>query len=561
MGMIQLKQIEARILDKYRGKIDTSDAQDPEMALRTRGLAAWSVEELSGCSEAAAAGSVVDTFGDNGIDAIHIDASNSTVYLVQSKWSTNGTGSTAVGDIHKFVKGFEDLVNAEFGRFNAKVQAKQVDIEAALSDPAVKFILVLAHSGSSLLAKEGRQVIDDLLQDVNDPIETASFESLTQAELHGFLRRGVRGVQPDLRVTLHDWGHTQEPYAAYYGQVDAADIADWFATYRTSLFDKNLREFLGRSSEVNASLMATLRNNPERFWYLNNGVTVLCESVRKAAAGATMKKSGQFEFVGVSVVNGAQTVGCIGEAAAENGALVADARVMVRFISLEDCPEDFASEVTRGTNTQNRVERRDFVALDKEQVRIREELAIDGITYVIKSGEPTPPPASGFTVVEATIALACGQASSEMAVQAKREIGRLWIGAESSRVGSQYRRLFNSHTSGPDVWRFVRALRAIDASLLKEQARRIGRDRQIGVHGNRLLAHMVFQDLGASVSGGDEAAFAKVLAEIPTRVKDRYVDAVGVVGKTYGGNYLASLFKNASRCADVARQCLAITHP
>jgi hypothetical protein len=92
-------------LDKYRGKIDTSDAKDPEMALRTRGLAAWSVEELSGCTEAEAAASVVDDFGDNGVDAIHIDAPNSTVYLVQSKWSVNGTGSAATGDIHKFVKG------------------------------------------------------------------------------------------------------------------------------------------------------------------------------------------------------------------------------------------------------------------------------------------------------------------------------------------------------------------------------------------------------------------------------------------------------------------------
>ncbi|MDU0312769.1 AIPR family protein [Phycicoccus sp. M110.8] len=558
--MIQLNQIEARILDKYRGKIDTSDAKDPEMALRTRGLAAWSVEELSGCTEAEAAASVVDDFGDNGVDAIHIDATNSTVYLVQSKWSVNGTGSAATGDIHKFVKGFEDLVNAEFSRFNTKLQAKQSDIEAALSDPEVKFILVLAHTGSSPLAKEGREIIDDLLLDVNDPIETASFESLTQAELHGFLRRGVRGAQPDLRVTLHDWGYTQDPYSAYYGQVDAAEIADWYATYKTSLFDKNLREFLGRSSEVNASLMNTLRNTPERFWYLNNGITVLCESVRKAAAGATMKKSGQFEFVGVSVVNGAQTVGCIAEAAAEDADYVADARVTVRFISLENCPDDFASEVTRGTNTQNRVERRDFVALDKEQVRIREELAIDGITYVIKSGEPSPPAATGLTVVEATVALACADPSSELAVQAKREIGRLWVGAESPKGGSQYRRLFNSSTSGPHLWRYVRTLREIDACLLKEQSRRTGRDRQIGVHGNRLLAHIIFQDLGAGVTVGDEADFAKVLAGISSKVKDRYDDAVRVVGKSYGGNYLASLFKNATRCADVAKQCLAVTH-
>jgi hypothetical protein len=557
MGIIQLNQIQSRILEKYDGKVDVSDAADPDMALRTRGLAAWVVEELSGCTEAQAAHSVVDGFRDNGLDAIHVDDANSVVYLVQSKWSSNGSGSTAVGDIHKFIQGFRDLVNAEFDRFNEKVRAKQGDLEKALNDPNVTFMLVLAHTGTSPLAAEGRLVIDGLLSDVNDPIDTAAFESLTQAELHAFLRRGVRGAQPDLRVTLHEWGHTQDPYAAYYGQVDASAVADWFTTYRSALFDKNLREFLGRSSEVNASLLETLRSAPERFWYLNNGVTVLCERVAKAAAGSTMKKSGSFEFTGVSIVNGAQTVGCIGEAALEDPALVADARVMVRFISLENCPPDFASEVTRGTNTQNRVERRDFVALDREQTRVKEELAIDGITYAIKSGEASPDPSAGCSIVEATVALACAQSSPEMSVQAKREIGRLWVGAESVHPGSLYRRIFNSGTTGQAVWRAVRILRQIDKQLYVEQGKRSGRERQIGVHGNRILAHLVFQDLGIRVTEGDETAFGTAIADVPRLVESNYVKLVSVVNTGYGSNYLASLFKNAARCADLVRDCRA----
>lgn len=557
MGIVQLNQLQSRILSKFDGKVDVSDAPDPEAAARTRGLAAWVVEQLSGCSEDEAAGSVVDGFQDNGIDAVHIDGQSSTVYLVQSKWDSTGTGSMAAGDIHKFVQGFRDLVNAEFERFNDKVRAKQEALEQALGDPNVTFMLILAHTGSAPLSQEGRRIVEDLLKDVNDPIETAGFESLTQTELHAFLRRGAKGAQPDLRVTLHEWGHTQDPYPAYYGQVDAAAVAEWFATYRGSLFDKNLREFLGRSSEVNASLLDTLRNHPEHFWYLNNGVTVLCEKVGKAAAGSTMKKSGAFEFVAVSVVNGAQTVGCIGEAALEDPSLVADARVMVRFISLENCPPDFASEVTRGTNTQNRVERRDFVALDREQTRIREELAIDGITYAIKSGEATPDPSSGCSVVEATVALACAQATSEMAVQAKREIGRLWVGAESGSTGSLYRRMFNGRTSGQEVWRSVRTLREIDKNILVEQRKRAGRERQIGVHGNRILAHLVFTGLSPHVNAGTEEEFKETLAKVPALVRAHYETLVTVINDSYANNYLASLFKNAARCAEVVAACRA----
>lgn len=41
------------------------------------------------------------------------------------------------------------------------------------------------------------------------------------------------------------------------------------------------------------------------------------------------------------------------------------------MISLKHCPAGFADAVTVPTNTQNRVERRDFVALDPVQTAIR----------------------------------------------------------------------------------------------------------------------------------------------------------------------------------------------
>lgn len=556
MGIIQLNQIKTRVVEAYQPRLDLTDAQNPEVAVCTRGLAAWVIEQLSGCSAEDAAASVTDGYQDNGLDAIWIDDDASVVYLVQTKWSQDGSGSTAVGDIHKFVQGFRDLVNAEFGRFNEKVRAKQAALEEALNDPNVTFTLVLAHTGTSPLSIEGRRVIDDLVAEVNDPIYTASFESLTQSQLHGFLKRGVRGARPNLRVTLHEWGHTQDPYAAYYGQVDAADVAEWYQNHGASLFEKNIREFLGKSSEVNSSLLDTLRSTPEHFWYLNNGITVLCEKVGKSAAGGNLKKSGTFDFTGVSVVNGAQTVGCIGEAAADDPSIVADARVIVRFISLENCPPGFASEVTRGTNTQNRVERRDFVALDKEQARLREDLLIDGVTYSIRSGEATPNPESGCSIVEATVALACAQSSPELAVQAKREIGRLWVGAESGESDTLYRKIFNSRTTSIELWRLVRVLRRIDEALRLEQAKRLGRDKQIGIHGNRILAHLVFQALTGLIAGGDDDDdFDTLLGAVPDLVATRYAALIDVIEESYASNYLASLFKNAARCADIVEAC------
>src|SRR6266508_4810090 len=127
MGIVQLNQLKNRIGDTVAQHIDVSDvpAHDQDTVRLTRGLAAFVLTELMGATPKDAASAVTDGYQDNGIDAVAIDEDNSVVYLVQSKGSHAGKGSPLLGDVHKFIQGFRDLVNAEFNRFNTKMQAKQ----------------------------------------------------------------------------------------------------------------------------------------------------------------------------------------------------------------------------------------------------------------------------------------------------------------------------------------------------------------------------------------------------------------------------------------------------
>jgi hypothetical protein len=126
VGIVQLNQIRSKVLESVGGLVDVSDASgDVEVVKLTRGLAAWVITQLSGMSHKEAAAAVTDGSGDNGIDAIAVDAENSVVYVVQSKWDRKGRGSPALGDVHKFIQGFRDIINAEFDRFNNKLRDKQ----------------------------------------------------------------------------------------------------------------------------------------------------------------------------------------------------------------------------------------------------------------------------------------------------------------------------------------------------------------------------------------------------------------------------------------------------
>ena len=178
-------------------------------------------------------------------------------------------------------------------------------------------------------------------------------------------------------------------------------------------------------------------------------------------AGGTTRSAGTFECTGLSVVNGAQTIGSLSSCPETFADACALARVPIRIISLNGAPEGFSSLITKTNNTQNRIDARNFVALDPHQERLRAEFLIDKIDYEYRQGEIELSGARKLDLTEATIALACSQQEVDLAVQAKREIGKLW--EDISRP--PYRTLFNSSTTSEDIWERVVAFRRINEQL------------------------------------------------------------------------------------------------
>ena len=101
--------------------------------------------------------------------------------------------------------------------------------------------------------------------------------------------------------------------------------------------------------------------------------------------------------------------------------------IFIKIISLEGCPEGFGLNVTKKTNTQNKIDKRDFVSLDPEQERIKIELALESINYHYKRSDTTPKSdEQNYNVEEVMTSLACALENVDISVQAKREVGKLW---------------------------------------------------------------------------------------------------------------------------------------
>lgn len=506
--------------------------------------------QLGGMEAAAAAACVTDGSHDNGIDAIAVIPEEHRMIVVQAKWADDSRGSAALDDMIKFREGLDDMVQFKWENFNERAIDRREEIEELLLNPSVKIQVVFAHMGTGGLADDVRVRMDQYLADLNDPTETASFAYLDQSRLHRLLLDETQALDIDLSVDLSDWGQQDGPPRAVYGRVPAAEVARWVIDSGEQLFAKNVRVVLP-DSEVNEGLLTTLEESPESFWYFNNGITVLCNDIAKAPAGGSDRRAGSFEFRGSTIVNGAQTAGSLAKALELSSTDALDrASVMVRFISLEGAPADFARDVTRATNTQNRIGGRDFVSLDPEQARIKDEFKVEGLQYVYRSGEADPRPEDGCGIVQATIALACSH-SALLTTQAKREISRLWD--DISRA--PYKSLFNSSTTYLRVWRTVQVLRAVDDELASLVRGLEGREKLIAIHGNRALLHLAYSAIAMKKIEDPtfswDAEVGNARAELPRLLRIM----IDVVETDFPG-YPASLFKNATKVSTLVAQCL-----
>lgn len=551
MSKLHVNQIAGFLTKRLKNFVDLADYEHHEDAgqihkvFLTRALSALAVSSLADVELEGLCSNITDGQKDGGIDLIYFDAAERTLYLAQTKWHDDGHGSIELGDVLKFIEGVRKVLDDDVESLNEKIRARRPDIERALYDANAKFVLVLAHTGQEPLADEVSNAILSYVASQNDTSELMTLRVMRQGDLHQAVAEGVAGAPISLEVQLSGWGQIREPYFAVYGQVCAADVANWMRQFGSRLFESNLRQFLG-GSVVNEDIVATLVERPNDFWYFNNGITALALDVAKKPIGGSGTDSGIFECTGFSVVNGAQTVGAIHAASDKAPDVISKAMVPVRIISSKNSPAVFSNEVTRCTNTQNAIEKRDFVALDPEQERIRQELHIEGIDYAYKAGSNVGSGPQKFDLTEATVALACAHEEVSLAVQAKREISKLWDDISKA----PYKQLFNGGVAGPAIWSAVQALREVDKRLQVEAKKRQGREALICVHGNRFIQWGALRLL-ANGAGGIADALN------PVHVEKAVGEALGrtleSVRTHFSDAYPASLFKNLAKCRVLAK--------
>lgn len=436
----------------------------------SRSLAAYAIVGQCEIDDTTAAGAIADGSDDGGIDALYFDRAGNRLIFVQSKFKRTGT-APAQNEVLKTINGVKALQERRFNEFNAAIRNRLDEIEEALDTPGVKLELLLVFLGD-VVGPHATHDLNAFRDQQNRFSEVMDWHAVGLELICGWLVAEQLPASVDDQITLENWFGITAPRKAIYGQISAAALAKLVEDHGKALFERNIRHYLG-SLGVNTSIEKTVRTRPSDFFYLNNGITAVAETITPAAGN---NQKCVFGFTKLSIVNGAQTAGSIFNATLA-GEISPDAKLLVTLIEIGDGADDIGLKITRARNHQNVVRGVDFAALDPNQERLRQELGAAGITYFYRpSAEARARKDDAFNLEEAAVAMAClafkVRSAAELlqhprpinaidfVVTAKKEIGRLW-----EQDGALYGQLFPATLSGLRVCRLVRIYRFIDRIL------------------------------------------------------------------------------------------------
>lgn len=486
--MTILKQaLAARFVPFLPPLLGNANPTDQAAKQLSRAFSAFALHKLLDITPQAAAASVVDDFNDKGIDAIHYHAPSETLYLLQTKLKESEQFKQE--DALPFCEGIRLLLKQDFTAFNGNVQNRKADIEGALDTCChIKLVVPYTGDGVSQTARDALQaLLDD--EDLDEERLVKQVEYYTAVEITRDLlaEQAYQPVHADVALQKH--AKVEMPRTTYYGIARLADLVALHQVHGKALYERNIRYFLGSSkSDVNKAIKTTLHDCPADFFYLNNGVTAVCDLIEPKANKNGIKK---FKVRGLSIINGAQTVASAAEFVRQHpGRSIDDAKVMLTLIKAS-ADGQFGKSVTKARNHQNPVQTANFASLDENQERLRQEIGHLGFDYHYRP-EALATGAEAITLDEALRALALQQNDPRYAVWLKTEPARL---ANPDSV--EYQSLFTAGLSGALLVNAVLYHRAIRTLVVdyERNAPARSQERLIYRHGIHLITTVMMKRL------------------------------------------------------------------
>lgn len=308
----------------------------------------WVLTRVFEATEDDAADAIVDGANDLGIDAyLPVDFSEDKIRLFQSKYGT----SHSLEAISKFKDDAKRLlsrdvtkIRPELAQLINKIHEKNLKIECCY-------------------------VTDQKVEINDESVDIIDSERIVQL-LWDRIRKPAAGKKSSIKLEkLLRHGNT------ILGILKLRELTDFVAKNRDYVFESNIRQWMQFKTTVNKGLRETLQGHPEKFFYYNNGITVVVSDFEDFGDNVLMLHAPQ-------IVNGAQTSNAIIDHAKRTRNT--DGFITVTIIKADDETEQ--NNITKYRNSQNSVRGKDLVSLMDFHKSLKSQLRNCGYFYEIQAG-------------------------------------------------------------------------------------------------------------------------------------------------------------------------------
>ena len=504
----------------------------------SRALSAFALSHLANLDSEAAAREVVDDYEDCGIDAVHFCPNQKTLFIVQAKLKKGDEFKEA--EAQKFATGVRKLMASDFAAFNTHVVARQAELQTAI-EGCDRVQLVVIYIGSRISGHAAAALNAMMAGEGTEEARfVAPFSDFGPADVHRVLSNFYAHKPITARLKLNHARKISQPRETYIGTLNLKDIVALFNEKGNALFDKNVRNGLGDSSEVNRSIQSSLTDAPDDFLFLNNGVTILSSQVTERNTARDHSKT--LDLRGISVVNGAQTITSAAAFANSANANLIGVKIAATIIKAASDSE-FGKQVTKARNHQNPIFAWNFAALDDRQETFRRAAKALGFDFRIKSHDPYDVDPASFTFDEVAIAMALGHPNPRMAWRASQRARRL------QTLGDDwYEEIFGGDQTVFRVINRTLATQAIFGLLKVTLSTTTSEDeKRVFRHGAHAYAWLLLKRLRDGLDGPAVLDRAKLLAQLSKPADELrllFVEQTLALGVERGNKQPWAIFQN-----------------
>lgn len=333
---------------------------------------------------------IVDGTKDGGVDALFLDPNSDTddLVLVQSKFYETITQEDVKNALIKMALFYNDMKAGRFQTVRDEVARKFLTLSAEVGDES-KILFVFYTSAPKPKIKQDK-ITKDVLNLIEGPANIEFrffFGSDLVEEIKDAKSRRACVEKGKIIIDEPDnylfYGDASDDFCAAIVNASAFCIKKLYIENGLPLLAKNLRYHVPGKA-IDEAIKDTIKNDPESFWFKNNGITIICDHFEISGK--------QVKLENFSIVNGGQTTFNLSksECLDEEHDFYLPCKIIKTHGETEDERNKFSLEIAKATNSQKAIKQIDLKANAPEQVRFAKAMRAVEIFYQTKRGENIP---------------------------------------------------------------------------------------------------------------------------------------------------------------------------